>query len=208
MPSKMMGTVLISPSFPTIPEVHLSPFFLSRCKNDIIKLATLCEACICCRVSPIQKANMVTLVKQNLKCTTLAIGDGANDVSMIQAADVGIGITGHEGLQAARSSDYSIGQFRYSHYCYLLLGIMMGDACCSFNKQVFEEASPGSRSSFLPPPGQGHLVLVLQDADTVPRLVLFLVYERLLWPASMGSNFQHPLERDFYLLCCDYPGNF
>jgi len=55
---------------------------------------------------------MVTLVKQNLKCTTLAIGDGANDVSMIQAADVGIGITGHEGLQAARSSDYSIGQFR------------------------------------------------------------------------------------------------
>ena len=55
---------------------------------------------------------MVSLVKQNLHCTTLAIGDGANDVSMIQAADVGVGIAGHEGLQAARSSDYAIGQFR------------------------------------------------------------------------------------------------
>jgi len=55
---------------------------------------------------------MVSLVKQNLNCTTLAIGDGANDVSMIQAADVGIGIIGHEGLQAARSSDYAIGQFK------------------------------------------------------------------------------------------------
>lgn len=56
---------------------------------------------------------MVSLVKQNLKCTTLAIGDGANDVSMIQEADVGVGITGLEGLQAARSSDYAIGQFRF-----------------------------------------------------------------------------------------------
>ena len=45
--------------------------------------------------------------------TTLAIGDGSNDVSMINAADIGIGISGHEGQQAARAADYAIGQFRY-----------------------------------------------------------------------------------------------
>lgn len=44
---------------------------------------------------------------------TLAIGDGANDVSMIQAADVGVGISGEEGLQAVNSSDYAIAQFRF-----------------------------------------------------------------------------------------------
>ena len=60
-----------------------------------------------------QKAEMVSLVRRKLKLTTLAIGDGANDVTMIQAANVGVGITGFEGLQAARAADYSIGQFKY-----------------------------------------------------------------------------------------------
>jgi len=45
--------------------------------------------------------------------TTLAIGDGANDVNMITAAHVGVGISGLEGQQAARSSDYAIGEFKY-----------------------------------------------------------------------------------------------
>ena len=49
-------------------------------------------------------------VKTRCKAITLAIGDGANDVSMIQAAHVGVGISGFEGLQAANSSDYSIAQ--------------------------------------------------------------------------------------------------
>jgi len=91
---------------------ELLPFHSSS-HHDIIELAVECEACICCRVSPSQKASMVTLVKQHLKCITLAIGDGANDVSMIQAADVGIGITGLEGLQAARAADYTIAQFKF-----------------------------------------------------------------------------------------------
>ena len=65
---------------------------------------------ICCRVSPLQKALIVRLVKDGLGAMTLAIGDGANDVSMIQAADVGVGISGEEGLQAVNSSDYSIAQ--------------------------------------------------------------------------------------------------
>lgn len=52
-------------------------------------------------------------MKESLKVLTLAIGDGANDVSMIQAADVGVGISGEEGMQAVNASDYAIGQFRF-----------------------------------------------------------------------------------------------
>ena len=71
-----------------------------------------CEGVICCRVSPLQKALVVKLVKEGVGAMTLAIGDGANDVSMIQAADVGVGISGEEGLQAVNSSDYAIAQVR------------------------------------------------------------------------------------------------
>ncbi|KAJ2929330.1 hypothetical protein H1R20_g7765, partial [Candolleomyces eurysporus] len=60
-----------------------------------------------------EKALIVRLVKDGLETMTLAIGDGANDVSMIQAADVGVGISGEEGLQAVNSSDYAIAQFRF-----------------------------------------------------------------------------------------------
>ncbi|KDQ06150.1 hypothetical protein BOTBODRAFT_39791 [Botryobasidium botryosum FD-172 SS1] len=82
-------------------------------KELLLQLSTRCEAVICCRVSPIQKAHIVRLIKDGLGVMTLAIGDGANDVSMIQAADVGVGISGEEGLQAVNSSDYAIAQFRY-----------------------------------------------------------------------------------------------
>lgn len=74
------------------------------------------------RVSPLQKALVVKLVKKNLKAILLAIGDGANDVSMIQAAHVGVGISGVEGLQAARSADVAIGQFRYLRKLLLVHG--------------------------------------------------------------------------------------
>jgi len=78
-----------------------------------LDLAVMCKAVICCRVSPLQKALVVKLVKKHLKALLLAIGDGANDVGMIQAAHVGVGISGVEGLQAARSADVAIAQFRY-----------------------------------------------------------------------------------------------
>ncbi|ODV91372.1 hypothetical protein CANCADRAFT_15651, partial [Tortispora caseinolytica NRRL Y-17796] len=79
-----------------------------------IDLCVNADSVICCRCSPSQKANMVKAVRRKLKkAVTLAIGDGANDIAMLQSADVGIGITGREGLQAARSSDYSIAQFRF-----------------------------------------------------------------------------------------------
>ncbi|GAA5906353.1 hypothetical protein JCM8208_003527 [Rhodotorula glutinis] len=81
--------------------------------KTFLELAVMCKAVVCCRVSPLQKALVVKLVKKNLKAILLAIGDGANDVSMIQAAHVGVGISGHEGLQAARSADVAISQFRF-----------------------------------------------------------------------------------------------
>ncbi|KAL4788281.1 hypothetical protein BJX76DRAFT_316029, partial [Aspergillus varians] len=78
------------------------------------KLAILVESVICCRASPKQKAFLVKSIRRHVQdSVTLAIGDGANDIAMIQEAHVGIGITGKEGLQAARISDYSIAQFRF-----------------------------------------------------------------------------------------------
>ncbi|KAF2126062.1 phospholipid-transporting ATPase-like protein [Dothidotthia symphoricarpi CBS 119687] len=91
-------------------------------EKEFLDLAIKCKAVICCRVSPLQKALVVKLVKRHLKAILLAIGDGANDVSMIQAAHVGVGISGVEGLQAARSADISIGQFRYLRKLLLVHG--------------------------------------------------------------------------------------
>lgn len=87
-----------------------------------LELAVMCKAVICCRVSPLQKALVVKLVKKNMSSLLLAIGDGANDVSMIQAAHVGVGISGVEGLQAARSADVAISQFRYLRKLLLVHG--------------------------------------------------------------------------------------
>lgn len=88
-----------------------------------ISLCTKTNSVICCRASPSQKALMVSNIRSlNKRLVTLAIGDGANDIAMIQSADIGIGITGKEGLQAARSSDYSIAQFRYLQKLLLVHG--------------------------------------------------------------------------------------
>lgn len=82
--------------------------------SAFMELVTIADTVVCCRASPAQKASLVRHVrKQVRRSVTLAIGDGANDVAMIQEAHIGIGITGKEGLQAARSSDYSIAQFRF-----------------------------------------------------------------------------------------------
>ncbi|ORZ40601.1 hypothetical protein BCR44DRAFT_1176750 [Catenaria anguillulae PL171] len=91
-------------------------------EKTFLELACNCKAVICCRVSPLQKALVVKLVKKHKKSLLLAIGDGANDVSMIQAAHVGIGISGMEGLQAARSADFAISQFRYLRKLLLVHG--------------------------------------------------------------------------------------
>src|SRR5277367_224001 len=82
-------------------------------KSKFLMLCRQCKSVICCRVSPSQKALVVRMVKTGLDVMTLAIGDGANDVAMIQEAHVGVGIAGEEGRQAVMSSDYAIAQFRY-----------------------------------------------------------------------------------------------
>lgn len=82
--------------------------------THFLDLTVLADSVICCRASPSQKAGLVNAIRTRLKgSVTLAIGDGANDIAMIQEAQVGIGITGKEGHQAARVSDYSIARFRF-----------------------------------------------------------------------------------------------
>ncbi|XP_031122420.1 phospholipid-transporting ATPase 3-like isoform X1 [Ipomoea triloba] len=79
----------------------------------LLNLSLNCSAVVCCRVSPLQKAQVTSLVRKGAKRITLSIGDGANDVSMIQAAHVGVGISGQEGMQAVMASDFAIAQFRF-----------------------------------------------------------------------------------------------
>ncbi|XP_023804483.1 probable phospholipid-transporting ATPase VA [Cyanistes caeruleus] len=68
-------------------------------EDKFLALAKRCRSVLCCRSTPLQKSMVVKLVRDKLKAMTLAIGDGANDVSMIQVADVGVGISGQEGMQ-------------------------------------------------------------------------------------------------------------
>ncbi|XP_078204415.1 putative phospholipid-transporting ATPase IIB isoform X10 [Callithrix jacchus] len=82
-------------------------------EHEFMELACQCPAVVCCRCSPTQKACIVTLLQQHTGRRTCAIGDGGNDVSMIQAADCGIGIEGKEGRQASLAADFSVTQFRH-----------------------------------------------------------------------------------------------
>jgi magnesium-transporting ATPase (P-type) len=93
------------------------------CQAALLRYAQHCRAVVACRCAPAQKSELVKLVRQNVRgARTLAIGDGANDVSMIQAAHVGIGISGHEGMQAVNSSDFAIAQFRFLRKLLLVHG--------------------------------------------------------------------------------------
>uniref|UniRef100_A0A674BFQ0 Phospholipid-transporting ATPase n=1 Tax=Salmo trutta TaxID=8032 RepID=A0A674BFQ0_SALTR len=102
-------------------------------KGDFLELSRRCRAVVCCRSTPLQKSHVVQLVRDQLRVMTLAIGDGANDVSMIQVADVGIGISGQEGMQAVMSSDFAISRFKHlrklllvhGHWCYTRLANMI-----------------------------------------------------------------------------------
>ncbi|XP_048400326.1 probable phospholipid-transporting ATPase VD isoform X1 [Stegostoma tigrinum] len=102
-------------------------------QDTFLELTKRCCAVICCRSTPLQKSKVVRLVRNKLKVMTLAIGDGANDVSMIQMADVGIGISGQEGMQAVMSSDFAISRFKHlkklllvhGHWCYTRLANMI-----------------------------------------------------------------------------------
>lgn len=110
-------------------------------KGMFLSVAIACASVICCRVSPKQKALVTRLVKEGTGKTTLAIGDGANDVGMLQEADIGVGISGVEGMQAVMASDFAIAQFCFlerlllvhGHWCYRRIATMI---CYFFYKNI------------------------------------------------------------------------
>ncbi|XP_062849346.1 phospholipid-transporting ATPase VB [Trichomycterus rosablanca] len=126
-PSDMtrIGLVIDGPTLDLLLNNELRSLFLQLCKHS--------RAVLCCRATPLQKSTVVTLVRDRLKVMTLAIGDGANDVNMIQAADVGVGISGQEGMQAVMASDFAISRFKHlkklllvhGHWCYTRLANMI-----------------------------------------------------------------------------------
>uniref|UniRef100_A0A674EFB1 Phospholipid-transporting ATPase n=1 Tax=Salmo trutta TaxID=8032 RepID=A0A674EFB1_SALTR len=105
----------------------------SSLDEKFLAVARSCRSVLCCRSTPLQKSMVVKLVRNKLKVMTLAIGDGANDVSMIQVADVGVGISGQEGMQAVMASDFALPRFRnlqklllvHGHWCYSRLANMI-----------------------------------------------------------------------------------
>lgn len=111
----------------------LSVIFQGGLEKKFLALASCCRSVLCCRATPLQKSMVVKLARDTMKVMTLSIGDGANDVSMIQAADVGIGISGQEGMQAVMSSDFAITKFKHlkklllvhGHWCYSRLAKMV-----------------------------------------------------------------------------------
>ncbi|XP_057675656.1 phospholipid-transporting ATPase ID-like [Corythoichthys intestinalis] len=104
---------------------------------ELLRTACMCQTVICCRVTPLQKAQVIKLVKKYKQVVTLAIGDGANDVSMIKAAHIGVGISGQEGMQAVLSSDFSIAQFRYLQRLLLVHGRWSYLRMCKFLNYFF-----------------------------------------------------------------------
>uniref|UniRef100_F6TTP6 Phospholipid-transporting ATPase n=1 Tax=Ornithorhynchus anatinus TaxID=9258 RepID=F6TTP6_ORNAN len=119
------GLVIDGRTLAYVLDQHLEDKFLS--------VAGRCRAVICCRAAPLQKSHVVKLVRSRLGAMTLAVGDGANDVSMIQVADVGVGIAGQEGVQAVMASDFAVPRFRHlerlllvhGHWCYSRLANMV-----------------------------------------------------------------------------------
>nr|XP_019596286.1 PREDICTED: probable phospholipid-transporting ATPase VB isoform X1 [Rhinolophus sinicus]XP_019596295.1 PREDICTED: probable phospholipid-transporting ATPase VB isoform X1 [Rhinolophus sinicus] len=124
----------------TVPEVGLvidgktlNAIFQGKLEKTFLELTQYCRSVLCCCSTPLQKKMIVKLVRDKLSVMTLSIGDGANDVSMIQAADIGIGISGQEGMQAVMSSDFAISRFRHlqklllvhGHWCYARLARMV-----------------------------------------------------------------------------------
>ncbi|NWV25828.1 AT8B3 ATPase, partial [Origma solitaria] len=112
-------------------------------EKAFVDLATSCQAVICCRVTPKQKALMVQLVKKHKKAVTLAIGDGANDVNMIKTADIGVGISGLEGLQAVQCSDYALAQFSFLQRLLLVHGRWNYLRVCKFLRCFFYKTFAG-----------------------------------------------------------------
>uniref|UniRef100_A0A8C6VCD9 Phospholipid-transporting ATPase n=1 Tax=Naja naja TaxID=35670 RepID=A0A8C6VCD9_NAJNA len=112
-------------------------------EKAFVELATTCQAVICCRVTPKQKALIVQMVKRHKNSISLAIGDGANDVNMIKTADIGVGISGQEGMQAVQCSDYALAQFRYLQRLLFVHGKWSYLRICKFLRYFFFKTFAG-----------------------------------------------------------------
>ncbi|CAN0548237.1 unnamed protein product, partial [Ectocarpus sp. 12 AP-2014] len=98
----------------------------------------LCASVVCARVSPRQKSLVVNMVRTaSPSAVTLSVGDGANDVPMLQSAHVGVGIHGLEGAQAVNNSDYSLGQFRFLKKLLLVHGRWSYRRICKVTVYMF-----------------------------------------------------------------------
>lgn len=95
------------------PDLARNAEIVSEITDHFLNIASMCKTVICCRVTPGQKREVVKMMKERKNLVSLSIGDGANDVSMILEAQVGVGIYGEEGMQAVQASDYAIGEFRF-----------------------------------------------------------------------------------------------
>ncbi|XP_060119468.1 phospholipid-transporting ATPase VA-like, partial [Heteronotia binoei] len=129
-----MPSSSVTPNLGLVVDGRTLAYALDKALEDkFLLLARRCRSVLCCRSTPIQKGMVVKLLRDKLKTMTLAIGDGANDVSMIQVADVGVGISGPEGMQAVMASDFAIPKFRHleklllvhGHWCYSRLANMV-----------------------------------------------------------------------------------
>ncbi|CAE7680783.1 ALA3, partial [Symbiodinium microadriaticum] len=113
-----IALVMDGPSFKFFDEMN------KQHRAKLLQIGKACRSVIACRLTPVQKQQLVNLIKIDTKpkATTLSIGDGANDVSMIREADVGVGIFGKEGRQAANNADFAIGQFKFLRKLVLVHG--------------------------------------------------------------------------------------
>jgi len=185
-----------------------------RLELSFIGVAEHCSAVICCRVTPLQKALVVELVKKHKDAVTLAIGDGANDVSMIKAADIGVGISGQEGMQAVLASDYSIAQFKYLERLLLVHGRWSYYRVCKFLRYFFYKNFAftlchfwyaffcGFSAQTVLDPGfiavynlfytsNPVLALAFFEQDVKPHLAI--KYPRLYFPGSVSLSFNFKL---------------
>lgn len=182
---------------------------LSLIDNDemerrFLQIASVCKSVICARVTPLQKAQTVRLVQRHENCTTLAIGDGGNDVSMIQEAHIGVGIKGKEGMQAARAADFSMGEFQHlrrllavhGRFCYIRTA---GVINLSFYKNIFFSTTQFLFQYFCFASGttlhNQWIVTLWNSALTLAPPFLFGIFERdleestvLRFPSVYGSN--------------------
>jgi magnesium-transporting ATPase (P-type) len=173
------------------PIQHHENFKQMSTRDLLLELSKYCKAVVACRVSPDQKREMVMLIREGSPdredVLTLAVGDGANDVPMIQGAHIGVGIRGEEGQQAVNSSDYAIAQFEYlrplilkhGRYNYIRLS---NEICYIFYKNVLVSVSMWWFNMFCGWSGQKFFsegpIQMFNLLFTAIPILLYAIYDR------------------------------